>query len=311
MTEVTLVKRLLILAAGSLLILSAAACQREKPPAVEPTLPIPTVVGLAGATPTLLPPGTLSVQTTPVSTTPSATEAVGVTPGATSPATANTPVVVTTAAPTSAELTPLATAAATSAPPASGTGTTAYTVQLGDTLYSIAAKYGVTVQQIQAANPGLNPTLLVPGTVLNIPAPSTAAGATPTPLGFATAVPVAPSTGGTTTTTACPSRYTVQRGEWFYAIARKCGVTVQALRAANPGRNPNVLYPGQVLNIPGGDGTTPPGPSDGTTSNYTVQPGDTLYSIAVHFGKTVYALQLANHLASPNWIYPGQVLIIP
>ncbi len=300
MTEVSLVKRLLILAAGSLLILSAAACQREKPPAVEPTLPIPTVVGQAVATPNV-PGGAVTAPATLLPTTP------GVPPQGSSTLATNTPVVVTTGAPTAAALPP-------------GAGATTYTVQLGDTLYAIAAKYGVTIQQIQAANPGLNPNQLIPGTVLIIPAPSAtavvtpaaseAATATSTPLGYATAVP---STG--TTAGACPSRYTVQRGDWWYAIARKCGVTVEALQAANPGVNPKVVYPGQVLNIPGGtgsgSGTTPPTPSAGSGTTYTVKAGDTLFGIAVRFGKTVYQLQVANHLANPNAIYPGQVLIIP
>ncbi len=305
MTEVTLVKRLLIFAAVSLFILSAAACTREKPPAVEPTIPVPTVVGQVVSTPAVSPTGGGAATATSTLVLPPAVPS--------SPA-VNTPVVVTTAAPTSTNATAVPTVAptgaATAVPPTGGTEATTYTVQLGDTLYSIASRYNVTVQQLQAANPGINPNALVPGSVLNIPASTAASGsATATPMGYATAVP---STGGTTTTTAgaCPSRYTVQRGEWFYAIARKCGVTVSALEAANPGCNPNVLYPGQVLNIPGA-GTNPPPPPDGTTSSYTVKPGDTLYGIAVRFGKTVYALQIANHLASPNWIYPGQVLIIP
>jgi LysM repeat protein len=171
---------------------------------------------------------------------------------------------------------------------APGTAST-YTVQWGDWLSKIAGRFGVTSQAILAANPGLDPNRIYPGQVLNIPAAGT-----PTP---------SPGT---------PTTYIGQRGDWFYAIARKFGVSVSALQAANPGVNPNMIYPGQVLNIPS-SGTNLPTlvPTPGTPSSYTVRPGDTLFSIAVHFRTTPYALQIANHLANPNFIYPGQALIIP
>lgn len=115
-----------------------------------------------------------------------------------------------------------------------------------------------------------------------------------------------------------PSTYTVQRGDRIYALARKFNVSVPALLAANPGIDPNLLFPGQVLNIPGtGTGTLPPPgspsptPSAGAEKTYTVKPGDTLFSIAVRFSTTPNALQIKNNLANPNSIYPGQILQIP
>jgi LysM repeat protein len=166
----------------------------------------------------------------------------------------------------------------------------------------------------------MNPNLLVPGQVLNIPGPG---GTVPSPAPGTTSTPGSQPGSG-------PTTYTVQRGDWFYAIARKFGVTVEALEAANPGVNPNFVFSGQVLNIPG-SGTTPPPagatntpttggatPTPGATgtpgakpSRYTVQPGDSLSSIAVRFNTTIYALQIVNHLAGPQFVYPGQVLIIP
>ncbi len=44
---------------------------------------------------------------------------------------------------------------------------------------------------------------------------------------------------------------------------------------------------------------------------YTVQPGDTLYAIAVKYGTTVQAISAANNIANPNLIRVGQVLKIP
>jgi LysM repeat protein len=172
-----------------------------------------------------------------------------------------------------------------------------YTVQWGDWLNKIAQRFGITTQALLAANPGINPNRIYPGQVLKIP-DSGAPGPTP--------APGAP----TPTTPSGPTTYTVQRGEWFYAIARKFGVSVPALQAANPGVNPNLLSPGQVLNIPA-SGSTPPSPPSGQATSYVVQRGDTLASIAVRFHTTVYALQFANHLPNPNAIYPGQTLIIP
>ena len=86
---------------------------------------------------------------------------------------------------------------------------------------------------------------------------------------------------------------------------------MNALIAANPGFNPNLLYPGKVLNIPcGGSVPSNPGPT-GSGGTYIVRLGDTLFAIAVRNGTTVYALQIANHLPNPNAIYQVQVLIIP
>ncbi|HZQ07498.1 MAG TPA: LysM peptidoglycan-binding domain-containing protein [Anaerolineae bacterium] len=133
--------------------------------------------------------------------------------------------------------------------------------------------------------------------------------------------------GGTSSSGACTNPYTVQPGEWFYAIARKCGVSPQELLNANPTLNPNILHPGQVINMPGGGsagggGGSPP-PSDngqqappppstgGCTNPYVVQRGDTLNSIARKCGTTVNALMSSNNIPSPDYIFPGQQITIP
>ncbi|MBI3913475.1 MAG: LysM peptidoglycan-binding domain-containing protein, partial [Chloroflexi bacterium] len=152
-----------------------------------------------------------------------------------------------------------------------------------------------------AANPGVNANFIYPGQVLKIPSANAPAPA------------ITPGASGPTPVAGLPSTYTVQRGDWLYAIARKFGVSVVALQNVNPGINFNVLTPGMVLRIPGGA----PSPSTSTTpttsnpNSYTVKSGDTLFSIAVRFSTTTYALQIANNLSNSNFIYVGQVLVLP
>lgn len=107
--------------------------------------------------------------------------------------------------------------------------------------------------------------------------------------------------------------HVVQRGDTLYSIARRYGVTVQAVAQANGILNPNLIYVGQQLSIPGGTpspGPTPtPPPTSGTV--HVVAAGETLTRIALRYGVTVYAIVSANNLPNPNLIHVGQRLTIP
>lgn len=110
---------------------------------------------------------------------------------------------------------------------------------------------------------------------------------------------------------ACGSTYIVQRGDWLAKIARNCGVTLSELIAANSWTSYYYyIYPGQVLNIPGGyDGGSSYGCGPGYDaygSYYIVCRGDTLYGIALYYGVTVQYIQWRNNISNPNWIYAGQ-----
>ncbi|MBC3516361.1 LysM peptidoglycan-binding domain-containing protein [Neobittarella massiliensis] len=93
-----------------------------------------------------------------------------------------------------------------------------------------------------------------------------------------------------------PARtYTVQPGDNLTWIAAQYGTTAAALAAANGILNADLIYPGQVLTIPGAAGSV-----------YTVQPGDTLSGIAARYGTTYQVLAAVNGITDPNIIYPGQ-----
>lgn len=96
-----------------------------------------------------------------------------------------------------------------------------YTVQSGDTLSGIAAKYGTTYQELAKINGIQNPNLIYPGQVLIIN--SGASAGTPT--------------------------YTVQSGDTLSGIASKYGTTYQKLAQINGIQNPNLIYPGQVIKL--------------------------------------------------------------
>lgn len=158
-----------------------------------------------------------------------------------------------------------------------------YTVKSGDTLYSIARTYGITVSALAAANKITNINLISVGQVLIIPGTTV----TPPP-----------------TTTV---KYTVKSGDTLYKIATMYNTTVAKIAAANNITNVNSITVGQVLIIPGTTVTPPPT----TTVKYTVKSGDTLYKIATMYNTTVAKIAAANNIKNVNLISVGQVLTIP
>jgi LysM repeat protein len=110
----------------------------------------------------------------------------------------------------------------------------------------------------------------------------------------------------------CVAYHTVRFGDTLNSISRLYGVSVQALMAANNIYNPNLIFAGQTLCIPGSAPVPPPPPPRPSCGTYyTVQWGDTLSSIAVRYGTTVQAIMYANNIVNPNHIYAGMILYIP
>ena len=202
-------------------------------------LVIAMVMGLAGCTkdaPTRTPavPQTAQPGVPPSGLTPAPGETVVsvYTPLPPGPGTPTTEIVVGTPAVS----TPVATAVpgVTAVPvataiPSSGQ-TIVHVVQPGETLYSIAYRYGTTVQAIAQANGIANPNQIYQGQKLVIPV-----------------------SGGTSGgSTGCRIRHTVKSGEWVWQIARDYGVSPYDILAANgmTVQTANTIYPGMVLCIP-------------------------------------------------------------
>jgi LysM repeat protein len=161
-----------------------------------------------------------------------------------------------------------------------------YVVRRGDTLYSVARRYGTTVSAIMQANGLQNSNRIYVGQRLVVP------------------------TSGTAQPAATSGTYVVQRGDTLFSIASRHGVSVQALALANNIYNPNLIHSGQRLVIPGAGATAAPSTSS-SGSVHVVQRGENLYRIALRYGTTVQALASANNLSSTSLIYVGQRLVIP
>lgn len=104
-----------------------------------------------------------------------------------------------------------------------------------------------------------------------------------------------------------PLSYVVQSGDTLSALAEEWGTTVDAIATTNGIADVNFLFIGQELRVPRG-GTIAAAPA---TSRYTVQPGDSLWSIAIAFDTTVDALAAANGITNIGLIRIGDTLILP
>lgn len=108
----------------------------------------------------------------------------------------------------------------------------------------------------------------------------------------------------------CQQYHTVQAGENLFRISLRYSTNVSTLVSINQLANASVIYAGQTLCV-NGTASTPTTPPPATQTTYTVQRGDTLYSIARRFNITMTALIQANGIVNSNLIYVGQRLQIP
>lgn len=150
-----------------------------------------------------------------------------------------------------------------------------YVVQNGDSLWKIANKYGITVNELKSLN-GLTSNNLTVGQILEVPGSSSSASGT----------------------------YTVKSGDSLWKIANEYGLTVAELKSLN-GLTSDNLSIGQVLKVSNSSGS-----SNSSSNTYTVKSGDSLWKIANGYGVTVNELKSLNDLTS-DILSIGQVLKIP
>ena len=165
-------------------------------------------------------------------------------------------------------------------PPA---GANVYVVKSGDSLWSIAKQFGVTVEALKAAN-NLQSNLLSIGQVLKIP------------------VEEVPKPGEYIV-------YTVVSGDNLYSIAQKYNTTVTDLVDYND-LSTTSLKIGQQILIPTKTAIPPVEQPEGNYLIYKVQPGDNLYAIARRYNTTISELMSINNLSS-TLLSVGQELRIP
>jgi LysM repeat protein len=179
-------------------------------------------------------------------------------------------------------------------------GSIVYYVQYGDTLFSIARRFGTTVPAIMSLN-GLAGYNVYVGQRLIVPVGYPFYGFQPYSSIYAPQpLPTRPLLVNPTFT----CKYTVQARDTVFSIAYRYQVTVPSLMQANNLYSP-YIYVNQPLNVPCVSPTPTPFPV------YTVQAGDNLFRIAIRYSTTIYAIALVNGLPNPNWILAGQNLVIP
>ncbi len=139
--------------------------------------------------------------------------------------------------------TPTPTPSPTQSAPVTTSPVTEYRVRAGDTLTSIAARFSVSVSRLQSLNGITNPNQLRVGQLLKIPTSSTSSPATSSPQ------PTQPATQSPTVSPVIRT-YQVQSGDTLWGIARKFGVSADALAKLNGITNANLIKVGQTLKIP-------------------------------------------------------------
>lgn len=160
-----------------------------------------------------------------------------------------------------------------------------YVVQRGDTLTRIAARYGATAAQAARWNALPDANRIYPGQVLRIFVKGGAL-----------------DSGGDII-------HIVMKGETLDRIARRYGVPVHAIVAANAIRDPNRIYPGEALRIPRAELIARPTLApDPLRRACVVQPGDTLSALSRRYGTDECVIACANGIRRSDSLYAGQVL---
>lgn len=164
-----------------------------------------------------------------------------------------------------------------------------YVVKKGDSLYSIANKNNITVDELKKIN-NLTSNMLSIGQVLKLP---------------------------TQYKVEEIAMYTVQKGDSLYSIAKKFGITVDEIKSLN-NLTSNNLAIGEQLMIKSSTGDEPINPEEECIGTgyaepqyimYTVQRGDSLYTIARRYNTSVDNIKALNNLTNNNLTIGEQLKI--
>jgi len=202
--------------------------------------------------------------------------------------------------------------------------TQTHRVRKGETLSTIARKYGTTVAAIRALpeNRRVKSNQLRVGQQITIPVADVAPMAAtnpPAPNTDSTNQSPAPVAVAQKQVSSGPDHeivYTVHRGETLSKIGRQLGVSVEEICLQNRISDPDLIAPGRRLRIrvnssaPATEQTAQEPPASDKPRTHTVQPGDTLWSIAQAYGLDVSTIMQLNRLRRSSKIYPGQELIV-
>ena len=126
-----------------------------------------------------------------------------------------------------------------------------YTIQKGDSIGGIAAKFGLATQTLLSANGLAWTSIIYPGQTIAIPGSTGVASAGPASPVRVVEAPSAPVAAGT------PVTYTIASGDSITTIAAKFGVTVQAILTANNLTWSSIIYGGRTLTIPSAPAVVP------------------------------------------------------
>jgi membrane-bound lytic murein transglycosylase D len=165
-----------------------------------------------------------------------------------------------------------------------------HTIRKGETLSSIASKYGTSVTAIRDAN-RMRSSRIIAGRSLTVPVP----------MGYQ------PRRNSRTVARSSNGSYRVRAGDTLWDIARAHRTSVTALAKLNNLSSKHRIYPGQILRVPG-DGSARAG---GSPFTYVVKRGDNLTQIAGRFGIAVTDILSLNQLADPEHLAIGMKLQIP
>jgi murein DD-endopeptidase MepM/ murein hydrolase activator NlpD len=184
-------------------------------------------------------------------------------------------------------------------------GATIHIVQRGESLFTIAQRYGTTVDAIAQANAITDVTRISIGQRLLIPNTSPVASA-PTAEGGDEGEGAPPPPAAVVP--GVPTDYLIRPGDSLLNVALRYGTTEQAIAKQNKILKSSLIYVGMKLTLQQGATQLP---MIKTGWLYTVQPDDNLYRISARSGVSIPQLVKVNRLARTSVVFPGQRIIIP